>query len=166
MDFNHDEDILNKQLQLGQCEIVTKKPINIDILSEYRNNISGIIYHLEENDSPDFAQAINDLGLQVALISDLSEEELSPKKIHYMDIGLIREIKSPDPKEEDLKEIDLNKLYYKSNKFTMSLGKIYPSKWAWMNNKEINHKDEISKAPDHKDFWQESNNFRFIIDLD
>ena len=164
MDFNHNEEILNKQLELGVCEIVTKKPIDVSMLDRYKENISGIIYHLDENDSPDFAQAICDLGVQIALISELKEEELSPKKIDYMDIGLIREVKAPNPKEEELKEVDLNKLYYKSNKFTISSGKIYPSKWAWQNNAEVKHKDEISKVPDHKDFWQESNNFRFLIE--
>ena len=163
MDFNHNEEILRKQLEKGPSEIVTNDTMDINILEEFRHNITGVIYHIRENDDPKFAQGLYDLGLQVALVSELNEEKLSPKKINYMDMGLIREIKPPNPKEEELKEVDLNKLYYKSNKFTMSLGKIYPSRWAWENDMEIKHKDYISEAPDDEMFWKESNNFRFLI---
>lgn len=165
LDFNHNEEVLAEQLAQGPCELVTKRAIDMNILNKFKNNIAGIIYHVDENDSPIFVEEIYNLGVEVALVSELSESILEPKKIHYMDFGLIREIKHPQIKEHELKDIDLNKLYYKSNKFTFSYDKIYPSKWAWQNKIEVKHKDELSKVPDHEDFWKESNNFRFVLEM-
>tara|TARA_Y100000593_G_scaffold95031_1_gene198582 strand:+ start:31060 stop:32241 length:1182 start_codon:yes stop_codon:yes gene_type:complete len=164
LDFNHNEEILAQQLERGPCELVMKNPVNIDILNNFKNNIVGIIYHIDEDDDPDFVNKIYSLGVEVALVSELSESNLAPKKINYMDAGLIRPIKHPQVKNNELKNIDINKLYYKSNKFTFSYDKIYPSKWAWMNDMEIKHKDELSKVPDHTEFWQEANNFRFVLE--
>lgn len=164
MDFNHNEEILSKQLESGPCEIVIKKAMDINILNNFKNNIAGIIYHIDMDDDPDFVNKIYSLGVEVALVSELSERNLEPKKIDYMDVGLIREIKFPQVKNNELKDVDINKLYYKSNKFTFSHDKIYPSKWAWMNDMEVKHKDELSKVPDHTEFWQEANNFRFVLE--
>lgn len=164
LDFNHNEEILEKQLELGPCEIATKGTIDIEILRKHKNNIAGIIYHIDKNDSPVFVKEVLALGIEIALVTELPEEELQPKKINYMDLGLIREISIPQIKQNELKDFDLNKLYYKSNKFTLSMGKTYPSKWAWQNNKEIHRKDELSKVPDHEEFWKESNNFCFVLE--
>jgi hypothetical protein len=164
LDFNHDEEILEKQLELGPCEIATKGAIDIETLRKHKNNIAGIIYHIDKNDSPVFVKEVLALGIEIALVTELPEEELQPKKIDYMDLGLIREISMPQIKQNELKDFDLNKLYYKSNKFTLSMGKTYPSKWAWQNGKEIHRKDELSKVPDHEEFWKESNNFCFVLE--
>jgi hypothetical protein len=164
MDFNHNEKVLEQQLQRGLCEIVTNKPIDINLLEKYKNNIIGIIYHIEKNDNPNFAQNIIDAGIETALVSELSEEELAPKKIDYMDAGIIREIKFPDIKDNELKDVDLNKLYYRSNKITISMGKFYPSKWAWENKKNVQNHTELSPVPDDEYFWKECNNFRFFLE--
>ena len=81
-----------------------------------------------------------------------------------MDLGLIREIKVPGVKENELKDIDLNKLFYRSNKLTLSSGRTYPSKWAWEHNTEIKQNDDLSKVPDDEEFWKESNNFCFVLE--
>ena len=164
MDFNHNEKVLEQQLQRGLCEIVTSKPIDSKILARYKNNIIGVIYHIEKNDNPNFAQEMIDMGIETALVSELPEEELTPKKIDYMDAGVIREIKLPEIKSNELKDVDLNKLYYRSNKITISMGKFYPSKWAWENKKNIENHNELSRVPDDEHFWKECNNFRFLLE--
>ena len=164
MDFNHNEKVLEQQLQMGMCEVVSNKPISIDLLNKYKNNIIGIIYHIEKNDDPSFVQQMIDVGIETALVSELSEEQLNPKKIDYMDSGVIREIKYPQIKDNELKGVDLNKLFYKSNKITISMGKFYPSKWAWENKKNIQNHTELSRVPDNEHFWKECNNFRFLLE--
>jgi hypothetical protein len=164
LDFNHDEKILEQQLQVGPCELIADKIINTEILEKHKHNIIGIIYHINKNDNPDFAKRVMELGISIALVTELSEGEIQPKKINYMDLGLVREIKHPKPKEKELKDVNLNKLFYKSNKITISMGKFYPSKWAWENNLDIGTKDELSKVPDHKTFWKECNNFCFVLE--
>ena len=163
MDFNHNEDVLEKQLQISQCEIVTEKSISIPLLERNRNNMTGIIYRITQSDDPQFVKNVVELGIEIALVSELAPKKLDAKKIDYMNIGLIREIRIPSPQNKELKDVDLNKLYYRSNKFTFGESDVFPSKYAWTKKLKIDHKDELSRVPNSKEFWKESNNFCFLL---
>jgi hypothetical protein len=147
---------------MSKCELVCDKPIDINLLKKYLPNIVGVIYHVGEDDSPKFVDELSALGIPYALVSELDEDTLNPKKLNYMDHEIIREIKLPEPLEEELKGRDINKLFYKSNKFTLSNGNVYPSKYAWEKDLPTQQKDELSKVVDDPTFWKESNNYTII----
>lgn len=161
MDYLFNENALIQQLQFGNVSIVTDKPINIEILKQFRPRIKELIYFIDENHSLEFVIEAKKLGLNLILISELAPEKLNPIKLHYMDIGVINQ-KPKIIKEniEILKDKDISNLYYQSNKFTLSAGKIYQSKAAWLQNSNLNGlKFEFQPIIDNSEFWNESESF-------
>ena len=74
-------------------------------------------------------------------------------------------IKQSKPTKEDIKSLkdkDLSDLYYKSNKITISNGKIYNSKIAYI--KDIVFDNKPIKVIDDPVFWEESKYF-YLFDL-
>ena len=161
MDYEFNEGVLEEQLKRNNCSIVTSKPIKTQILKTYKSNIAQIIYNLDEKHDVNFVKALKKSGVPFALSTELSEDFLKSIKIHYMDYQqIIRSVKS---KKEDIKNLeDLNNLYYKSNKITISNGKIYNSKAAYLKDMPFNHKP--IKVIDIPEFWEEAKYF-YLFEL-
>ena len=163
MDYEFNEQVLEEQLKRNNCSIVTNKPIKYDILNKYKNNISQIIYDLDENHSLNFVKDLKKLGKTFILSTFLSEDFVKSIKLEYMDYCQI--IKQSKPTKEDIKSLkdkDLSDLYYKSNKITISNGKIYNSKIAYI--KDIVFDNKPIKVIDDPVFWEESKYF-YLFDL-
>jgi hypothetical protein len=161
MDYEFNEDVLQEQLKRNNCSIVTSKPIKTEILKTYKSNIAQIIYNLDEKHDVNFVKALKKSGVPFALSTELSEDFVKSIKIHYMDYQqIIRSVKS---KKEDIKNLqDLNNLYYKSNKITISNGKIYNSKAAYLKDVVFDHKP--IKVIDIPEFWEEAKYF-YLFEL-
>ena len=161
MDYEFNEDVLQEQLKRNNCSIVTSKPIKAEILKTYKSNIAQIIYNLDEKHDVNFVKALKKSGVPFVLSTELSEDFLKSIKIHYMDYQqIIRSVKS---KKEDIKNLeDLNNLYYKSNKITISNGKIYNSKAAYLKDMPFNNKP--IKVIDIPEFWEEAKYF-YLFEL-
>jgi hypothetical protein len=161
MDYEFNEDVLQEQLKRNNCSIVTSKPIKTEILKTYKSNIAQIIYNLDEKHDVNFVKALKKTGVPFALSTELSEDFVKSIKIHYMDYQqIIRSVKS---KKEDIKNLeDLNNLYYKSNKITISNGKIYNSKAAYLKDIPFNNKP--IKVIDIPEFWEEAKYF-YLFEL-
>ena len=163
MDFNFNIQCLEAQLVDSKCAIVTDAPISEELIGAYKHNIVELMYIIKDDDDPDFAKAIHKLGIKLTLISEKGQEETDSKKINYMDMGLLHSVRPHNPLGNEIKKEQIKNLYYKSNKITLSEGKIYPSKYAWEKNLSIMNKNQASKVPeDNEEFWKESNNFYFL----
>jgi len=119
MDYHFDETLLEKQLEICPCAIITDREINLDLIKKYRSRVAHLFYEVTENDNPEFAQAARKMGLKIVLISRLSDDELANKKMDYLDVGKINLIDEPEKElVEDIKNTP--NLFYKSNKIIMS----------------------------------------------
>ena len=126
MDYHFDEKLLEQQLRNCPCGIITDKPINIDLIKTYRRHVAHLFYEVTENDDPKFAQEVRKMGLRIVLMSRLTDEELSTKKIDYLDVGKINQV--VEPEKELIKKIkNTSNLFYKSNKIIMSDTKKFSS---------------------------------------
>jgi hypothetical protein len=145
MDLLFNETHLARQLSVGKCVPMTDKPINLDLIETFKENISYLVYKIEQNDHPEFVKSVISMGIKVALVSRLSKEELLPKKLDYMDVGLIKTF------EENKKFVDKHEnseIYYKSTRGILSAGKIYASEDAWINGKSIRNRLEPTLCED------------------
>ena len=100
------------------------------------------------------------------MISFLPKEKLDPLKLDYMDFGVLIEQKKPCKKDvEDKLENTL--LYYKSNKFVLASGKIYPSQPAWKRDLSV---PSFEKTPqiliDEPSLWEEVDNYCILKNSD
>ena len=161
-----DEKKLEEQLRIGNVNIITNKAIDLEILKKYRKNIPQLVYVVEEDDDHKFAESVKNLGISLFLFSRMDSKQLNKKKINYLDIDLIF---TESYKEEQKKKIlshGVDKLYYKSNKFTLSNGKTFPSESAWRNNQEIGGKGEVVEFKDDPLIWRSIDNLYILKILD
>lgn len=162
MDFLFNEDCLFKQLQLTKCSIITNKPINRSLLESCKNNVSQLVFELDDNHDIEFCKFVKSLGINLMLISYKDKNWIQDRKIDYCELGVINS--KNKTKKQDISEIkDIKDLYYKTAKFTLSNGKIYPSKYAWLNNLPApNFEMNVWPAPDCETLFNESENFVFL----
>ena len=166
MDLHFDENILANQLLKTPCSILTNKPISLDIIKKFKDKIKQIVYLIEkDNHDPKFIEKLIKLGgVRPILLSEMDKKELNEIKLDYMDHNII--LPKGQPKEEDIDKIKsqgIENLYYKSNKFLISRGKIYPSIAAWHQDKNIEGFDyRPQKVIDDKSFWQEIQDYYIL----
>jgi hypothetical protein len=157
MDLEYNEDNLIKQLNQGKCTIVTNKRINFEILKNYKNNISEIVYSVQEpNDDEEFCLFCIKMGISVILISDLPTREINRKKMIYMEVGNILPSRSHLKTKKKMSNLcDLKKCVYLSNKYTLSKGKIYTSEASWNFKEEARSKKSVQNIyPKDNKFWK------------
>jgi len=164
MDFLFDENVLANQLNICMCSIITNRPINHEILKTFKPKIREVIYLITEEHSVEFVKNLQALAIPFVLLTYLPPEKYTPFKLDYMDLAAIHKKDHLDPQNiEALKFKDLSGLFYKSNKLTLSSGKIYPSKAAWL--KDLPAPDfNLTEFPviDEFDFWNEAEHFSIL----
>ena len=137
---------------------LTDKAIKEDILQKYKPQIKEIIYYIDSDHDPSFVDLLQKNAIKFALFSDLDEETINPFKIDYMDHGIIH--RKDLPSYEHLKNRE--NIYYRSSKLTLSNGKMYPSKAAYLEDKPIKDQFEVTKIIDNEEFWREADYFCFL----
>jgi hypothetical protein len=162
MDLVFNEQALASTLQAGQFQIVTDQPLNPQLIGTFRNKISNLIYIIEENNEPNFVKFLMNSATPYTLVSYMDLEKLAPIKLNYMDLGVIQ-VSRRITKEETLKKCKEKPTHYKSNKFVLSNGKIYPSQAAWKRGISIPHFMRSSQVIiDDPFLWEESDNYCFL----
>lgn len=160
---NFDEKILLQQLQVCPCVIVTDKIISQQILVEGKRNnrISEIIYFINEGHSVSFVEELKNMGINYKLASELSQSEIDKLKLDYFELGVItkKAIFNKDNVNE-LKDLDINSLFYKSSKFFISKGKIFPSLASVSLDKPSDNFDSINQAIDSPEWWDSLDSYR------
>ncbi len=166
MDFLHHEDNLAEQLKICKCSIITNKPINEQIIKNFKDNIVEVIYEIDKNHDIKFVEMLQKNGINYVLYSHESNEFLNKIKLDYLDYKLINpKQKTTKDAIEKLKNKDLKRIVAKTKKYTLSQGKIFPSKAHWLIGAAIpNFQSNTMHVIDSSEFWNESENFYFVED--
>jgi len=154
MDYEFNEQILEYYLQNKKCIIITDKPINENLLKNYKQKIPQLVYIVDKNNDPNFAKSLKRNAINYILISYLEENELNQFKLDYMDYGLI--IKRTYPNKLN---IDYTNTYFKSSKIILSGKGQFSTKYQWVKNNNSN------KFSDDPELQKELNNL-YIFSLD
>ena len=156
MDYEFNETILQHQMQHCPVIIVTDKPINLEILKNFKPRIKQLIYLITKEHNPNFASAVQKLSIPFQMFSYLPNEELNKFKLDYLDIATIHPKNAKTKSEiKEIKDIPPDQLYYKSCKHTLSNGKIYSSKAGWLKNQPVNTINQIMPvAPIDSPEWE------------
>jgi hypothetical protein len=166
MDYCFDEQILIEQLKRCQCSIVTDKPIDGNILREFRGRIKDIIYDLKKGYSVNFVKEIVAAGLQYYLITSASGDELNQIKLDFLDFNHIHP-KQLASNEEIEKWRQVKDLFYKTAKVTLSKGQVFPSKAAWIRNIPCDDINDLTHPIiDCPEFWEEFHNFKLLTKVE
>lgn len=164
MDFLHNEDILAEQLQKSKCSIITKRPINPELIKAFKTQIVEVVYEIDEEYSLEFVDCLQKAGLNYVLFTYKNDEWLNPIKLDFFDYRMVNS-KGRMTKDSisELKDIPVNEILFKSNKFTLSKGKIYLSKSHWLIDCPTpNFQTNTGRAIDSSEFWGESESLYFL----
>lgn len=154
MDYHFNEGILEYYLQNRKCIIISNKSINENILKTYKNNIVQFVYIIEKDNDSSFIKILKNNTINAAYISYLTEEELNPLKLDYMDYGLI--IRRDYPTDQITYD---ENTYFKSSRIIISSEGQFNTKYQWLT------KNISNKYIDHEDLKKELNNL-YIFSLD
>jgi len=154
MDYEFNEQILEYYLQNKKCIIITDKPVNENLLKNYKEKIPQLVYIVDKNNDPNFAKSLKRNAINYALISYLEEKDLNEFKLDYMDYGLI--IRRTYPNKLN---INYNNTYFKSSKIILSGKGQFSTKYQWAKN------DNSNKFVDDPELQKELNNL-YIFSLD
>ena len=138
MDYLFNEEMLAKNLSLRPFCIVTEKPININLLKQFRGNVAMVIYNIDQNFSVNFVKEMSESAIPYQITSFMEGDDLNKAKLAFFDYGIIiPRIKASKEKVENHEKITKYSKY-KTQKFLLSDNKIYLNKIDWMNKKPVN----------------------------
>lgn len=164
MDFLHNEDNLAEQLKISKCSIITKRPINPELIKTFKTQIVEVVYEIDEEYSLEFVDCLQKAGLNYVLFTYKNDEWLNPIKLDFFDYRMVNSKSRMDKSSiPELKEVPVNEILFKSNKLTLSKGKIYLSKAHWLSDQPTpNFQTTTGRAIDSSEFWGESESLYFM----
>lgn len=174
MDHLFNEKVMAENLRFKKCVIITNKEIDIELLKSFRQNIEAIRIEIDTI-SPDWIKQVRKLGIKCALMAaEKNDEKVKNMRLDYYDAtqptGFDRFL---PPTIEDFKKevekytqkpldqmIKLEDLFFRTNKFILSNGKVYLSKAHWKAGISAeNTEQNTGKVIDSSDFWEEQAHF-------
>jgi hypothetical protein len=164
MDFHFNENALVSQLKRCPCSVITDWPIDLEILKAFKSRILQFFLYINDDVDLSFLDSLKELGIEYALRTQLEEKDLQKHKLNLLDHPPVFNQKIIDPKDiPELKNEDLNNLYYVSKKFTLEKGKIYPSCAAWQADQPVSDFTyEPQKIINNDSFWRELESFKIF----
>lgn len=139
MDLFFNEPNLLNQLKIMPCIIATDQPIDINILIQNRAHVIGVNCFIQDNSNLEFVKQLKSANIKYQLYSYLSNEKLNAYKLDYLDYGIIVKVNIDYPEVgKIIKETVGSNLYYKSNNFILSKGKVFLSEKAFFDDKPVN----------------------------
>lgn len=162
---NMDEAVLLNQMNVCEVSIITDKPLSDHVFNHHKQSkrIKEMIYEVTEDNNIEFVQKVVRNGIPLRLVSRLSAEKINELKLKYYEIGVIWPIRKFVASEiSELKDKDLNNLFFKSSRFMFSKGKVYPSKAHLIKDISINSFDDIIPIIDVPEFWENLDSFKIF----
>lgn len=154
MDYYFNEQILEEQLKLFKCAILTDKPINLNIYKKYGSNILKTYFIINKSTDFKYLETLYNSNVDFQMVSFEDQEIVNKFKIHTLDYGIIAEV----PRSKDIAIInDLKKyknLKFRSNKLVLARGKAYPSFYHY--KKDISY---FNNNLEIKDFIYDDDDF-------
>jgi hypothetical protein len=160
-DYYYNENFILNQLSQRKCNLVIEQPIKVNILRQLRQNLGLIAISIDSIDIFNFVKEIKASGLQYALYSEKTGDELNNLKLKYLDFNpIITKSKSKKSEMSNLEKIT-EKTLFKVRRLILSNGKIYTSIAHWKDGEPIeNIENPISKIKLNNDlFWEELEGF-------
>lgn len=164
MDYEYNEKNLVGQLQNTPCVIITDKPIKEEILKTYKQNIKGVTYIVSSSHEPAFVESLIRHVIPMNLISEDSQEDINKYKLYYMNYAIVHKRKECRKDNiESISNYSPENLYFKTNRFILSKGKIYTSKIHMAEDKSIKtFQENIVQVIDNEEFWRELEYFTIL----
>lgn len=161
MDFEHNEEMMMRQLQQCPCTIVADKPVVHPDLPKFKNRIHEFAYLVKDSGDAEYVEYLHKMGFNYYLNTRLSDEELNNIKIDFLDFHPIIQI---NKYEADFLN-DEDRFFIDSKRIILSNQKIYSCKTAYKLNKPIKNIHSLQEFDNSfldDDFYEDLETMRFF----
>ena len=161
-DFTDKEIDLNQvaqNLSLRPCSIVTDKSFPIELLAQYKANLSCVIYDVTSGCDIQFIKKMEQLGIKYVCIfnsykkKNLTVQQVREQLMEYCDVQEINTVPKHIP--ENLTDSNLK---YRSNRIILANQKIYPSRVAQLLDLSVTDAttgQDLSKIAQRQEFKED-----------
>lgn len=160
MDQFFNLEVLEQQLNISKCCILTNKQIDLNLIKKYKNQIVKIIFFIDKDFDSKYIIEFNNTGIDYEVVSFESAEEINKLKINYMDICDILRVDIEKIKEK-ISKIDIRTSKFSSSKKTLFKNKVFPS--LYHAKMDISHKDSDVFDMVNDDLFVRDLNFYYIF---
>jgi len=159
MDYHFDEKILCHWLKNRYLNILTDKPINIDILKYFKKNVAQFTVSINEEFSEEYLKSIQEIGIKLQIFCE-DNDKINDYRFNFFDF----EINESDWKiKEDAGEGLTEQTKFVTSKVVLSEGKKYSCYESKKQKKELTGAPEL--IYDTADFWKELDHYRLINEV-
>jgi len=162
MDYNFDEQIAIHWIQNRKINLLTDKPINLNLLKYFKKNLAQLTININDSFTEEYLRKAKATGNNVQIFCE-NPDKIREYRFNFFDFEVNNSIFK---KKEDLEEglSCLNpKTRFLSGKILLSKGKRYSCREAQKSKKELTGQPEL--VYDTNDFWKELDHYRLINEL-
>lgn len=163
MDICHDEKVLAHALSGRRVTIAAKSPISTQLLRTFRLNVGELHFDLDESFSSEYLYNLKKVAVPLTLgFRPRDPAALSRIRERLFDFT-IEDLSEKDGQAARKNLDNLEDVWYKSDKFILSKGKVYNSKLSWVKGIPVSSfTDTVGKAEDCTEFWEEIESYRIF----
>ncbi len=162
MDYHFDEQILIHWLQNRKINLLSNKPVNLNLLKYFKKNVCQLTVNINKNFTTQYLTDVKNIGINVEVFCE-KEDELADYRFKFFDFDVNENMfKSKDDLKEEMSNLN-DSTKFLSGKILLSKGKRYSCYEAKKAKKELTAKPEL--VYDTKDFWKELDHYRLINEL-
>ena len=162
MDYHFDEQKAISWVQNRKINLLTDKPVSLNLLKYFRKNIVQLTVSINENFTPEYLTAAKNTGINVEIFCE-KEERIADYRFKFFDFDVNESIfKTKEDLESESPKLT-EKTRFLSGKILLSEGKRYSCHEAKKAKKELTTQPEL--VYDTKDFWKELDHYRLINEL-
>ena len=162
MDYHFSEENLIHWLQNRRINILTEKPINLNLLKYFKSNIVQLTINLNETFNAEYLSSVKNIGINVEVFCE-DESKLNDYRFEFFDFDVNESLfKSKADLGDNASKLTKSSKFL-SGKILLSEGKKYSCYEAKKAKKELTGDAEL--VYDSEDFWKELDHYRLINEL-
>jgi len=151
-DYEFNQEIFSHWCSTYKVEIVSEKPIDVNLLKTYKNNILNVVFYINDTDTftENYLNSAKNTGVQIQYRSK-NKNDIQKIRMSYFDFPIELETEVDQNKINELKNIPNLKFLTKKDIF--SKGKRYASK-AHLDSDKV-FLDKVEDVIYNDQFWKD-----------
>lgn len=157
MDKHFDEQKLCHWLNDRYLNIMTDRPISLDILRHFKKNIAQFTVNINKDFDQEYLKNVQEIGIKLEIFCE-DEKNIENLRFQFFDFDVHESFYKS---VEDLKNVDKNgQIYFLSSKIILSEGQKYSCYSAERSKKPLT--GNVEMVYDDPDFWKECDYYRLL----
>ena len=162
MDYHFDEQAAIQWLQNRKLNILTDKPISVNLLKYFKNNVAQLTININDSFTEEYLRQVQAIGINLQIFCE-QEDKINDYRFKFFDFEVNKSLfKTKD--DADCKSKINSDTKFVTGKVLLSEGKKYSCYEAKKAKKELTNQPEL--VYDTEEFWKELDHYRLFNETD